>query len=265
MNFFNKHILSIRNMIAIISASLFITGCDFSLNLTSEGAVKDATIERLVRGMADSLGVVGENPEKTDNRRELFVKGIGEFGVNVDKKFFDALNDNKKYLNVKFFTEDVLTVTSFEMENGILVNIYFVIEQKSIIGPMRISKNPMIAKIDILKNGDPLLVYNEGYDSMGLANIAQDIFIKIINNDKQLFQSFVLNLIKKKEKKDEDKKRMEEEKERKRKIEQRKIDCSNKSQELMSSYIKNPDISKINNKVEFFENLRKEEEKCNQE
>jgi hypothetical protein len=178
-------------MIACIaSISVMLAACDGSLNFSDEGSVKNATIESIVRGLAQDHEQINEDENITNNRRTMLVMGASQVISDIKKNFPDALRSNPNFKNINVTGQRLLPKNSdnetinkvnvtFDVQGGYQANIEFLVPEKVLIGPIRLNRLPILTDIYIIRDKISFKLFDD----------KAAILIGLLSTDKDLFKN----------------------------------------------------------------------------
>lgn len=174
-----------------------LAGCDFTVNATGEGAISSSSNGDIFRGLAFRMEQVGEDPSKTNRRRDVFEALASKTGVEVGDGFIETLESNPHFSNVHIQAQTYpagsttvnMTTVQFTVDDGPTVELSFMIPEMRALGIFRLSKLPTLDSVSFHQDGNPI----------NLRADSRDILIASVNKDKSLLSDFLKNRIPKTE------------------------------------------------------------------
>jgi hypothetical protein len=172
-----KHIVQAM-LLALILA---LGACDGSFNTSPEGAVQDASVRDIFRGLASSRGEFQEDRDKENARKGLYELIATKAGVNLDKAFLATLQANPHFGSIEVKSASlgagdeslVLIAVRFVVDGHATAQMNFLSPQKPFLGPIRMSKLPMLDSVQVVAAGRALLA-NQGNEFLLTSILNQD-------------------------------------------------------------------------------------------
>jgi hypothetical protein len=148
-----------RILLAIV-LSIVLVGCDGRIGFGgAASAVENSSGRKLARGLAISSESINEDPDKTENRRDLVESVAERQGLNLSDDLGEIIDENKHYRNVVFREVDAgiqalpiaFVEVEFDVDGDYNVQLRFLIEQTTMLGFIHLSKLPAFTSGKVMK------------------------------------------------------------------------------------------------------------------
>lgn len=163
-------------------------GCDGRIGFGDAAtAIENSSGRKLVRGLAVHAESINEDPDRTENRRDLVESFAERRGINLSDNFGEILHGNKNYRNIVFrdlssgkkgFPVSMVEV-KFDMEGEYNVQLNFLIEQTTMLKFIHLSKLPVFNTERVMKEG------------VNVSLISEDLFLLLISKNPNAWKNHI--------------------------------------------------------------------------